>query len=94
MLVRCNECDREFVVDLAEVEVKPGLAEVGFECPMCHTWHHSYYTTPALKRQRVRTAKYRAKAGRSAANWDRYQRKKGKYAAAFDRVNRQKTPSG
>jgi len=88
MLVRCHDCEREFVVDLVERETEPGLTAVGFECPWCHRWHHSYYSTAGLKRKRQLLKKFKAKARRSAADWERYRRKKQEFTAAFNRINR------
>ncbi len=91
MLVRCHDCEREFVVDLVENEIEAGLTAVGFECPWCHRWHHSYYSSANLKRKRQRLQKFRAKAGRSATDWAWYQRKRREFTTAFNRINRVNT---
>ncbi len=88
MLVRCHDCDREFVVDLLERETESGPTAVGFECPWCHRWHHSYYSTANLKRKRRLLRKFKAKARRSAADWERYQRKRREFGAVFNQLNR------
>ena len=93
MLVRCADCGNEFVVDLVTVERKPGVFEVGFECPLCHTWHHSYFSNQSLEQRRAMLAKFRAKAGKSAGDWERYRRKKQQFATAFDRLNPAETPA-
>jgi DNA-directed RNA polymerase subunit RPC12/RpoP len=51
--IRCSTCDKQFMAKRSEQIRKPvpgkSLAEeLGYNCPHCEGWEHSYYTNPSL----------------------------------------------
>lgn len=88
MQVKCSECGHMIEMDVQERPAKDvDTVEVGFECPDCHTWFHGYFDTPELKAQRNLLAKFKAKAARSQADFQRYKRKQQAFKEAFYRIN-------
>lgn len=57
-VVKCSECPEVFDVKATIKEnIKLEMAEVGLECPACHHFLRSYWTTPALEQKRGKLAK-------------------------------------
>ena len=57
-VVKCSKCPEVFEVKATVRESVPmQMAEVGLECPACHYFLRSYWTTPALEQKRGNLAK-------------------------------------
>lgn len=93
MQTTCSDCQNTFELDLQEIPFGDDQIEVGFECPYCHTWFHSYNTNQALEKRRALLKRFEAKANRSDEHWQRYKRKKREFQQAFDRLNPRPRPS-
>ncbi len=86
-LITCPDCDHHYPLDLQEIVVAKNKIEIGHECPACHTWYHSFFTSPKLKQQQALLARFKAKASRSPKHWQRYQRKKAAFKTSYNRLN-------
>lgn len=51
ILIACKNCNRDLPMHrcLKKREPLTGVYELGLECFHCHTWHHYYYETPAMR---------------------------------------------
>lgn len=85
--ISCSDCGHQYVLDIEERQAEGGKLDIGHECPMCHTWYHSFFTTPELQRQADLVNKFRDKASKSLKDLARYRRKLAQYRQSFALVN-------
>lgn len=88
----CQVCHHEATLRemLKSREVKPGLKEVGAECPKCKTFVHSYFVTDTLE-WRIGELKSRAemvRLHRTRHLLDTYKSMQLSFQREFDELNK------
>lgn len=85
--ITCSDCNHQYVLDIEKRPVKGSRLDVGHECPMCHTWYHSFFTTPKLQKQAELVNRAKSRANKSDTHFQRYKRKLAEYQRSFALVN-------
>lgn len=84
--IRCSDCGNAVVVDkktgveqlmARRDSALPGIVDVGFQCPICKKWYHSFYTSKSLDSLRRESEMEHHPRRRSAL--------RGKYSRKFAR---------
>ncbi|WP_313758553.1 hypothetical protein [Tissierella sp.] len=62
-MVLCDECKKDFTVNIKTEELNDNIEKVYFVCPHCNKEYTSYYTNVLIKKKQIKMRNIKGKIG-------------------------------